>query len=304
MEDTATPSEQVAPEIVVPDGAASVIGGVPVDQDGNALVIDDSTDQPQPDQPDKEAEVTPEDSPTEPVVEESKSVDQETKDLLDWATKKGIPTEEPTPAVIKALKLARESEQTYHKGQQQQSELRKSLEAFSYPQQPQQPPVQPQYDPYSQGDNEFAPTPPPQQQPQGIDPRDLKIAMLDFKISHPDYVAGSELDNALGELVGQRPDFWLNNLDQAYEITKSKMDSGSFEARLEAAKEEARREERERLTAKSKLSQPAQQSTSGKKNVQDFSKLTPENLDAFVAQANTAEYAKRRNEVNAVLASL
>lgn len=285
MEESTTPSEQE-----LPAGAASIVGGIPIDESGNALVLDETTDdEPQPEStPDDEAEVTPEDNSTEPEVE----VSQDTKDLLAWAAKKGIPAEEATPAVIKALELARQSEKNYHKGQQTQSELRKSLESgFKYDQAP-------EYDPY-EDDSEAAPN------PRGIDPRDLKIAMLDFQMNHKDYEQGSDLDMEMGKLVGENPTFWMNNLDQAYRIAKSSLSESGFEARLEEAKEEARREERERLTAKSKLSQPAQQATGKASGVQDFTKLTPQNIDAWLAtQPSTTEYKKRLNEVNAVLASL
>lgn len=306
MEDATITS---TPEL--PEGAVSVVGGIPIDEAGNALVIDDSTDpadEPQPQQAELEAEAPTEDNSTASEVEVSKELSKDDQNLLNWAKKKGLDTSEtPTPGELKALKLARESEQRFHEGQTQRSELQKSLDnlKFQYPQQPapqlQQTP-EPQFDEYG---NDITPQPQPQPQAQvpTVDPRDLKIAMLEFRQNHPDYQSGSDLDNELGKVVGENPVFWMNNLDQAYRIAKTNLDSSSFADRLEAAKEEARKEERERLAKQSKTSQPAPQAT-GKSAKQDFSKLTPQNIDAWLAQVNNAEYAKRINEVNAVLASL
>jgi hypothetical protein len=235
---------------------AGIHEGIAVDSEGNALTAEQVEALREPAQPEEQAaEVQPVDNSTEPKVESASNVDP---DLIKWAEKKGgFDTTDLTPTAIKALERARRTEQEYHRNNVEKSNLQKSLQPqynpYQQPQYPQYQPPAPEQQLYDYNGNPVN-IPVPQPQAPVID---TDLAMLKFQVNHKDYEVDSPLDEALGEVVAEDPLFWASRLDQAYRIAKANLSSGDVETRIE----QARREERERLTRKTSLSQPQSQAT-------------------------------------------
>lgn len=293
MEDTTTT------DLVETAGTgAGVHEGMAVDAEGNALTADQVQQLAQPDQTTAAAEVNQNENSTEPNKVESLSEDD--KDLVEWAKKKGgFDTEDISPAALKALKLARTTEQQFHKDRQTQSELKRQLEMAQQPYQPyQQPapqvPQQPLYDAYG---NQVDPSTlfPQQQQAQPQQPTvDPSIELLKFQVNHKDYEQGSDLDQEMGKVVAGDPLFWATRLDQAYKIAKANLAGSDTEARIE----QARKEERERLTQKSALSRPAAQPTQQTATTSFRNATEAEN---FLNTASKDEYNAKLPELQAAL---
>lgn len=275
---------------------AGVHEGIAVDSDGNALTAEQVESMRESAQPESTtAEAQPVDNSTEPKVESASNVDP---DLIKWAEKKGgFDTTDLSPTAIKALEMARRTEQEYHRNNVEKSNLQKSLQQPQYNpyqqpqyQQPYQPPA-PEQQLYDYNGNPVNVPQPPVQQAPVID---TDLAMLKFQVNHKDYEVGSALDEAMGEVVAQDPVFWANRLDQAYNIAKANLSSSDVESRIEAA----RREERERLTRKSSLSQPQSQATAptqgkGFRNAAD--------AESFMNTASKDEFNARIPEMEAAL---
>lgn len=286
------PTTTDSDELIETDGTgAGVHEGMAVDDQGNALTAEQVQNLAQPESTTAEAE--PVDNSTEPKVE-SASVDP---DLIKWAEKKGgFDTTDLSPGAIRALEIARKTEQEYHKGQVEKSNLQKSLQPQYNPYQ--QPQFQPQYQlpaPEQQlYDYNGNPVNMPQPQVQQAPVVDTDLAMLKFQVNHKDYEVGSQLDEAMGEIVAENPLFWATHLDDAYNMAKAKLSSSDVESRIE----QARREERERLTRKSSLSQPQSQATAptqgkGFRNAAD--------AESFMNTASKDEFNARIPEMEAAL---
>lgn len=292
---------------------AGVHEGILVDSEGNALTAEqvEAMREETAAQPETgTAEVRQDNSTELDSVERSAStsVDSETQDLINWARKKGgFDTEDLSSGAIKALKIARAQDQEFHKRSTEQSELKRALEHVSSPygqnpyfNQPYQPypPVQPQpqitgYDEYGQPvySNVNQPVPPQAPPAPTIDP---KTAMLEFRVMHRDFEDGSDLDNEMGKIVAEDPYFWAGRLDQAYRIAKANLSGSDVESQIE----QARREERERLTRKSALAQPSAQATT---QPQSTAIRTAADAERFMATASKEEIAERRTDLEAAL---
>ena len=125
---------------------------------------------------------------------------------------------------------------------------------------------------------------------------DTKMAMLEFRVEHPDYQQGSALDMEMGKVVAENPLFWADHLDQAYKIAKANMSGSDVESRIE----KARSEEREKLARKSTLSQPSSQATA---QTQADVIRTPQMAESFMnnKKITTEEYNRRLPELESVL---
>jgi hypothetical protein len=105
---------------------ARVHEGIAVDAEGNALSAEQVQALEPEAQPDQSAEAAPVDNSTDLKVESAALAN---KDLIDWAKKKGgFDTEDISPGAIRALEIARKTEQEFHDRNQQQSELRRQLD--------------------------------------------------------------------------------------------------------------------------------------------------------------------------------
>lgn len=270
---------------------AGVHEGMAVDDQGNALTSEQVQNLAQPDSTTADAE--PADNSTEPKVETT----QVDPDLIKWAEKKGgFDTADLSPTAVKALEMARKTEQEYHRGQQERSTLQKALtpqyqQPYPQPYQPQYQPPAPEQQLYDYNGN---PVNLPVQQAPQVPQIDTDREMLKFQVNHKDYERDSPLDEAMGEIVAENPLFWASHLDDAYNMAKAKLSSGDVEARIE----QARREERERLTRKSSLSQAQSQATAptqgkGFRNAND--------AESFMNTASKDEYNARIPEMEAAL---
>jgi len=286
---------------------AGVHEGILVDSEGNALTAEQVASMREEAEPDTESAEARQDNSTElDQVERSASSndDKDTQDLINWARKKGgFDTEDLSPGAIKALKIARAQDQEFHKYSSQQSELKRALEQarpqpqpIQYPNQPYQYPQNTGFDEYGQpvynGVNPQQQVPMVQAAP--VNQADPKTAMLEFRVMHKDFEDGSELDREMGNIVAEDPYFWAGRLDQAYRIAKANLSGSDVETRIE----QARREERDRLTRKSVLAQPSAQATVAP---QTTAIRTAAEAERFMNTASKEQIAERRTELEAAL---
>ena len=278
-------------DFIETDGTgAGVHEGIAVDDQGNALTAEQVQQLAQPES--TTAEDQPVDNSTEPKVETASEVDP---DLIKWAEKKGgFDTTDLSPTAVKALEMARKTEQEYHRGQQERSTLQKALTPQYQPYQQPQPQYQPPVPEQQLYDYNGNPVNLPVQQAPQVPQIDTDREMLKFQVNHKDYERDSPLDEAMGEIVAENPLFWASHLDDAYNMAKAKLSSSDVESRIE----QARREERERLTRKSTLSQAQAQATAptqgkGFRNAAD--------AESFMNTASKDEYNARIPEMEAAL---
>jgi hypothetical protein len=126
---------------------------------------------------------------------------------------------------------------------------------------------------------------------------DLKMNFVMFTSAHPEIAGTPELEQAFGQVLGNNVASWATSterLNQALAIAKAQVSESTLEARIEAA----RRDERERLTRNSALTQPAAQATAP---IKTSSITSVRDAEAFMASHTQAEINERRDELESVL---
>lgn len=119
----------------------------------------------------------------QPSTNESTQVDTDEKDLLDWASKKGVKTDDP----IALLKMVRESEKKMHETSHEAKQLRETFNQIG--------------------------------EEQGFDDTSLLVSRLtvtDFYLNNPE---ARKYDDTMAEIVRSKP-YLSNDLDTVYKLAK------------------------------------------------------------------------------------
>jgi uncharacterized membrane protein YgaE (UPF0421/DUF939 family) len=139
-------------------------------------------------------------SDTDQTTVEAKESSEEAE-LLEWASKKGIKTDDP----VAILKMARESEKMMHSATQEAKALKNSVEAVS--------------------------------EDEGLDRSDTllnRLQVTEFYLNNP---GAKDLDEQMAEIVTAKP-YLANDLDTVYELAKSRASAvDNIAARQDGRKE-------------------------------------------------------------------
>lgn len=287
-------AEDTTTDLVDVEGTgAGIHEGIAVDADGNALTYDDI--QALPDQSNEEStDLADESNSTEQVRSESTSLDLDEDPNVTWAKKKGIDPNDPA-ALAKLAKIARDNQRDFTKDRQASSMdaamAQLSYAAPAWQDAPVAPQYQaPQYDEYGQ--------PTYQPQPPVANMQNNQMNLVMFRSSHAlDIPAGSDLDQEIGKVISEDVSFWTSSpvhLERALKLAKANLAESSIDERIE----QARREERDRLTRKSSLQSPANQSSSQSSG---NSITTVAQAENFLNTASKAEIAENRDKLERIL---
>lgn len=273
MEDTTTTPD--VEEQTSGGSEVQVIKGMQVDADGFA-VTDDSQPEDPTEAADDQTEVTQ--PPVEAAVDNSIDGNQQSTELNDWASKKGI---DPTDSAA-ALKMAREAEQKMHEATAKAAENQRIAE--QYAQQYMQTPTAPVYNPsYDYSDPNVIST-----LAQKVNQLESQSLVANFYARNPE---ARQMDSEMAAIVASKPPHIAQalgqDLDTLYTLAKAKQ----MESQLQDAKSQGALQERARLAKTSKAGLP----TSAASAPPQVSKLS----DELIGNMSLEEFNTRKDEINA-----
>lgn len=217
--------------------------------------------QDEPSQPESEAEAPEQTEPETEEVEEEVEVGQGETDeldseLLEWAEKKGLPTDNPT----KILKSYREAEKALHSKSNEVSELRNQVTSQA-----------------EKSGDEY-------ESPETIEQRKLagETRATLFYINNPE---AKDYDKEMAEIIQQKP-YLVNDLDVAYAYVQQKNQAKD----TQKARQQGKREALE-STAKAQRSQAAKASATTQESVR---KITDDDI-AKMSQAEYNAWAQEND---------
>jgi hypothetical protein len=126
---------------------------------------------------------------------------------------------------------------------------------------------------------------------------DPKMALLEFRVDHPDFKPESDLDTEMSRIITEAAPgvrrVLASDLNTVYRMAKANL----ADASVDDAEERGRMEERKALASKQRASAPT---TSATTQVES-ERITPANVDALVAKNSTDWYRKHIDEINAAM---
>lgn len=257
--------EQTTTDASVQAATGGEINGIPVDDQGMAVAApepSDSTDATAESEPNA-SEPDEDTSVTEVSSETTSNWDD---DVREWAEKKGLDLDNPQD-VSKALKSYREAEKTLHKTSQEKSTLEKRISSGEFTA-----PVD---------DSEAASL------RSEIAQIKLENQVNTFWAQNPE---AKEFEPAMVEILQDRPHL-ANDIEALYALAR--VNSGTD-------KVSGGREALEKLASKQKAAAVTGNATTSAPTKSD--KITPQNVDQWVATHSHEEFVKHYDEINKAMA--